>query len=337
MINGSKESISVLFVEDDPNDVDLMLKELGTVFDVVWKRVDNEIAFLANLDTTWDVVLCDFKLPSFSPARVVDIIRQSIFTRINSIPVIVVSNVVREDVVVGLLKIGINDFIRKGDTARLIFSIKRELRRANLLEGTRLRAEIRIRESYDMTIEAWGIALELRDVHSAGHTHRVANLTLRLALHLGLDSEDFVYINRGALLHDIGKMGIPDSVLLKEGPLSPEESVIMKKHPQLAFDMLRDIPFLSVGLDGPRCALHIPYCHHEHWDGTGYPRGLKGTEIPFYSRMFSVIDVYDALTTDRPYRKSWDKAKTIAYLLDQGGTQLDPTLVSEFVEMMGRA
>jgi putative nucleotidyltransferase with HDIG domain len=152
-------------------------------------------------------------------------------------------------------------------------------------------------KAYDNTLEGWAKALELRDKETEGHSERVTNLTVRLARALGVQGEALVNIRRGALLHDIGKMGIPDSILHKNGPLDARERKLIEQHPQYAYNMLKHIDYLQA-------ALEIPYCHHERWDGKGYPQGLHGEEIPLSARMFMVVDVYDALTSDRPYRKA---------------------------------
>lgn len=178
---------------------------------------------------------------------------------------------------------------------------------------------------YDATIEGWSRALDLRDKETEGHTQRVATLTITLARQMGVSNEQLVHVHRGALLHDIGKMGVPDSVLLKPGKLTDEEWGLMKKHPQYAYDMLSPIKYLEEALD-------IPFCHHERWDGTGYPNELKGDRIPFAARIFAVADVYDALTSDRTYRKAWPKAKALEYIKEQAGAQFDPGVVKVFLE-----
>ena len=181
--------------------------------------------------------------------------------------------------------------------------------------------------AYDATIEGWSRALDLRDRETEGHTQRVTNMTLRLARKMGLSEERLTLIKRGALLHDIGKMGIPDHILLKPEGLTEEEQHIMRQHPQLAYDMLEPIAYL-------RDALHIPYCHHEKWDGSGYPRGLAGTQIPLEARLFAIVDVWDAITTDRPYRKGWPRHKALSYIREQSGKYFDPKLVELFLEEM---
>ena len=180
-------------------------------------------------------------------------------------------------------------------------------------------------EAYDATIEGWSRALDLRDKETEGHTRRVTDMTLRLAEAMGVSGEERVYYRRGALLHDIGKMGIPDSILLKPGSLTTEEWAIMRRHPSYAQAMLSPIPYLWQSLD-------IPYSHHERWDGSGYPRGLKGELIPLAARIFAVVDVWDALTSNRPYRPAWGEEEALAYIRDQAGKHFDPAVVNIFLE-----
>ena len=181
--------------------------------------------------------------------------------------------------------------------------------------------------AYETTLEGWARTLELRDRETQGHSQRVLDLTLRLARKLGFTDEELVHVQRGALLHDIGKIGVPDNILLKEGPLTDAEWEIMRKHPTYAYEMLVTIPFL-------RKALDIPYCHHEKWDGSGYPRGLKGEEIPLSARIFAIVDVWDALRSDRPYRLAWTDEKTLDYIQSQSGSHFDPMVVDAFMEIL---
>ncbi|UYN90011.1 MAG: PAS domain S-box protein [Anaerolineales bacterium] len=196
----------------------------------------------------------------------------------------------------------------------------------NLLLNGLQRANNDLVLGYDATIEGWSRALELRDHETEGHTQRVTNLTLDLARSLDLSDEELVHIRRGALLHDIGKMGIPDRILRKPDKLDAEEWQLMKQHPTLAHRMLTPIAYL-------RDALAIPYSHHEKWDGSGYPRGLSGEEIPYAARIFAVADVYDALTSDRPYRKAWSRKKALNYIAEQAGSHFDPEIVKFFLKM----
>ncbi|GAB4504275.1 MAG: hypothetical protein Fur0043_12690 [Anaerolineales bacterium] len=189
------------------------------------------------------------------------------------------------------------------------------------------RANVELSLAYETTIEGWSSALDLRDKETEGHTQRVTALTLQLARAMGLPQEQLIHIRRGALLHDIGKMGVPDAILLKPGALTPAEWAIMRQHPQYAYEMLSAIEYL-------RPALDIPYCHHEKWDGSGYPRGLKGDEIPLAARIFAVADVWDALTSDRPYRKAWSKEEAHEYIRSQAGTHFDPQVVDHFLRIV---
>lgn len=182
-------------------------------------------------------------------------------------------------------------------------------------------------QAYDTTLEGWARALELRDRETEGHTRRVTELTMRLARYMGISDSDMVNIHRGVLLHDIGKMAVPDHILKKRGKLTKEEWDEMCQHPVYAYNLLSPIAFL-------RGVLDIPYCHHEHWDGGGYPRGLKGEQIPLAARIFAVVDNWDALLSDRPYRKAWPRNKVIAYLKESAGTILDPKIVEIFLRMI---
>lgn len=183
-----------------------------------------------------------------------------------------------------------------------------------------------LEEAYQATLEGWVSALDMRDKETEGHTQRVTILTQRLARFMGVSGDDLIHITRGALLHDIGKMAIPDSILLKPGPLTEEERELVKQHPKFAYDMLKRIEFL-------RPALDIPYCHHEKWDGSGYPRGLKGAEIPVAARIFPVVDVWDALTSDRPYRKGMPLDEVKERIRADAGRHFDPQVVEAFLAM----
>ena len=189
------------------------------------------------------------------------------------------------------------------------------------------RSNQELSHAYDATIVGWSRALDLRDKETEGHTLRVTEMTLKLASEFGFPEEELLHIRWGALLHDIGKMGVPDNILLKPEPLTEEEWIIMQKHPQYAYDLLEPIAFLGSSLD-------IPYCHHEKWDGTGYPRGLKEGEVPMVARLFAVVDVWDALTSDRPYRPAWPKDKALAHIRDQSGKHFDPQVIEAFLKMI---
>jgi HD domain/GAF domain len=190
------------------------------------------------------------------------------------------------------------------------------------------RSNIELIRAYDATIDGWSRALELRDRETEGHTQRVTKATLQLAHRMNLTETELVHVRRGAILHDIGKMAIPDSILLKSTALTDSEREIIQQHPRYAYDMLSPIPYL-------RQALDIPFYHHEKWDGTGYPHGLKGEQIPLSARLFSVVDVFDALTSDRPYRPAWSAEKALDYIRDHSGKHFDPRVVVEFMAIVG--
>ena len=189
------------------------------------------------------------------------------------------------------------------------------------------RAEENLAEAYDTTLEGWAKALELRDKETEGHSRRVTETTLAVARAMGFSEQELTQIRRGSILHDIGKMGIPDDILRKNGPLTNEEKAIVVKHPNTAYELLKPIAYLEQALD-------IPYCHHEKWDGSGYPRGLKGEEIPLSARIFAVVDVWDALCSDRPYREAWSQEKVANYLIDESGKHFDPNVVNVFLQMV---
>lgn len=183
-----------------------------------------------------------------------------------------------------------------------------------------------LEDAYQATLEGWVHALDMRDKETEGHTQRVTILTQRLARLMGIDGDELVHITRGALLHDIGKMAIPDKILLKPGALTEEERDLIQQHPIYAYEMLRKINFLLPAID-------IPYCHHEKWDGTGYPRGLRGEDIPFSARIFPVIDVYDALISDRPYRKGLPQQEVLVHICEDSGKHFDPLVVDAFMSL----
>jgi PAS domain S-box-containing protein/putative nucleotidyltransferase with HDIG domain len=191
----------------------------------------------------------------------------------------------------------------------------------------RKKAEKKLAEAYDTTLEGWAKALELRDKETKDHSQRVVELTILLANEMGFEGEDLKHIRRGAILHDIGKMGIPDRILRKPGKLTPEEREIIEQHPIYSYDMLSRIPYLEKAMD-------IPYCHHERWDGKGYPQGLEGEDIPLTARIFAVVDVWDALHSDRPYNKAWNREEVIIHITDESGKHFDPEVVKVFLNLV---
>ena len=203
--------------------------------------------------------------------------------------------------------------------------LSRNITERKLVAEMQEKATTELAQAYDATLEGWSRALELRERETAGHSQRVVQMTLRLAEVFGIKEEDLVHIRRGALLHDIGKLGIPDSILLKPGPLTKEEWEIMRQHPVYSNQLIESIPYL-------RPALEIPNYHHEWWDGSGYLRRLKGEDIPIAARIFAVVDVWDALISKRPYRPAWSEDQAAQYLREQAGKHFDPRVVQAFFE-----
>jgi putative nucleotidyltransferase with HDIG domain len=201
------------------------------------------------------------------------------------------------------------------------------LANARLYESLQ-RSHEELERAYDETIEGWSLALEMRDDETQGHALRVADLAVELGRGMGMPEAALVHLRRGALLHDIGKMVVPDAILHKPGPLTAEEWDVMRRHPESGRDFLRKVSYLAPALD-------VPYAHHERWDGTGYPRGLAGEEIPLAARVFAVADSFDALTSDRPYRPAWTEEATLAYIRERGGTHYDPGAVAVLLRLKG--
>lgn len=211
---------------------------------------------------------------------------------------------------------------KDGATAQIIVHDVTEYR---LAEENSMQIHMELEMSYTATLHGWSRALELRDRETQGHSFRVTEKTVDLALRIGISVDKIIHVRHGALLHDIGKMAVPDSILFKPGPLSVYERSIMEQHPIFAYNLLNPIKYLLP-------ALTIPYSHHEKWDGSGYPQGLKGEDIPIEARIFSIVDVWDALTSDRPYRTAWPEDKVKQYLWDNRATHFDPAVVDAFFE-----
>ena len=279
-----------------------------------------------------DVILLDVMMPGMNGFEVCKRIRND--PTLAEIPIIMITALDDRQSFLSGLEAGADDYINKPYDryelrARLLGITRLNRYRKILDERANIeQAHQQLLAAYDATIEGWSRAMDLRDKETEGHTQRVTELTLQLARMMGMDEENLLHVKRGALLHDIGKLGVPDAVLFKADKLTDEEWEIMKKHPQYAHDMIASIDYLQPALD-------IPYCHHEKWDGSGYPCGLQGEEIPLVARIFAVVDVWDALRSDRPYRPAWDKEKTLAHIQDQAGKHFDPNIVQLFSRMMG--
>jgi putative two-component system response regulator len=278
-----------------------------------------------------DVILLDVMMPGMNGFEVCRHIRNE--KELAEVPILFLTALDDRQSLLNGLEAGADDFISK--------PFDRYELRARLLGITRLNryrklinerknldeAHKQLLFAYDETIEGWSRAMDLRDKETEGHSQRVTELTLKLATAFGIPKQDLVYVRRGALLHDMGKLGIPDAILLKAGKLTDEEWDFMRQHPQLAYNMLYPIEYL-------RPALDIPYCHHEKWDGTGYPRGLQGEQIPLVARLFAIVDVWDALTSDRPYRKAWDREIVLAHIKEESGKHFDPNIVDAFLQLV---
>ena len=210
---------------------------------------------------------------------------------------------------------------------RCVLALTRDITERIMAERALEQAHQELESAYDATIEGWSLALELRDQETEGHTQRVTTLSLRFGRRLGLSENDLKQLRRGVLLHDIGKMGVPDNILRKPGPLTEDEWEIMREHPVYAYKMLANIAYL-------RPALVVPYYHHERWNGSGYPKGLKGDEIPLMARLFAIVDVWDSLCSDRVYRARASREEVIAYLRENAGILFDPDLVDIFLDML---
>lgn len=279
-----------------------------------------------------DVILLDVMMPGMDGFEVCRRIRNE--THLAEVPIIFLTALDDRQSFIKGLESGADDYISKPvdryELRARLLGITRLNRYRKLLDERKSLEEThkQLLLAYDETIEGWSLAMDLRDKETEGHTRRVTDLTMKLAEAYGIRGEELVQIRRGALLHDIGKLGIPDSILLKPDKLTDEEWDFMRQHPQLAYDMLHPIDYLHPALD-------IPLCHHEKWDGTGYPRGLKGEEIPLAARLFAVVDVWDALTSNRPYRRAWDKEKAMAFIREQAGKHFDPKAVAVFLEVTG--
>ena len=303
----------------EPEGYDLVMAENG------YQAIEKALAVQP------DVILLDVMMPGMNGFEVCRRIRSE--KQLAEIPILFLTALDDRQSLLSGLEAGADEFISK--------PFDRYELRARLLGITRLNrfhklseersnlehAHAELKAAYEATIEGWSRAMDLRDRETEGHTQRVTQLTLKLAEAAGMEYNELVHIRRGALLHDMGKLGIPDAILLKPDKLTDDEWAFMRRHPQLAYDMLHPIEYL-------RPALDIPFCHHEKWDGTGYPRKLKGNEIPLAARIFAIVDVWDAVTSDRPYRPAWQKEVALLYLQEQSGKHFDPQVVELFFKII---
>lgn len=304
----TKRIIRILLVEDNSDDALMMLREIkkeenGWKFEVEIVSTVKDIIHSLTYKS-WDIIVVDYNLVTFNAMDV-----KAIMDEIGlNIPFILVSSEISEELADKLIRQGVSDYINKNRIVKLHPVIRRELEVSN---------------AYNETLKAWVNAIDIRDDETAGHSQRVTEQTMKLARAMNRSEAEIVHITRGALLHDVGKMGIPDAILLKSSKLTDTEMEVMKTHTELGYNLLKPISFLRFSLD-------IPRYHHERWDGSGYPFGLERREIPVHVRIFSVIDVYDALTSNRPYRKAWSKEESLIYIQDNSGKLFDPYAVDVF-------
>jgi len=277
-----------------------------------------------------DLILLDVMMPRMDGLETCQQIRAD--PLLAEVPVLIISTLDDRNSRLNGIQAGADDFLTKPiDSLELrvrVGSIVR-LNRYRKLHESRRELETAydaLRNAYDTTIAGWSRASDLRDKETEGHSQRVSEMTVRMAEAVGLSEVDIVHIRRGALLHDIGKLGVPDSILHKPGPLTPEEWKIMHMHPVYAYEWLAPIEYL-------RPALDIPYCHHEKWDGSGYPRKLSGTGIPLAARMFALADVWDAMRSDRPYRAGLPVDQVKVHIAGLTGSHFDPDLTPIFLAL----
>lgn len=277
-----------------------------------------------------DLILLDVMMPHMDGFEACRRIRT--LPSLAEIPIIMITALDDRDSRLKGIRSGADDFLSKPfDSLELLARVQTIVRLNRYRRIVEQRSELEklhqeLLVSYHKTIEGWSNALDLRDRETEGHTLRVTQMSVEFGRVLGISEEQLEQIRMGALLHDIGKLGVPDAILLKPRPLTDEETEIMHKHPIYAYEWLGTIEFLKSAVD-------IPYCHHERWDGSGYPRGLKGEEIPLAARLFAIVDVWDALCSDRPYRAALPEGEVLVYIQEQSGKYFDPALVNVFIEL----
>ncbi|MGC8641984.1 MAG: HD-GYP domain-containing protein [Isosphaeraceae bacterium] len=318
-------SVSLILIVDDEPSARRAMESLlaGEGYGLAFATSGAEALHLAKRLEP-DLILLDVMMPGMDGLGYLRLIRS--MPRLAEIPVILVTALDDRSSRLSGLEAGADDYVSKPidrvDLRMRVRTIMRLNRYRKLQDALNS-----LEEAYNATLEGWVRALDLREHELEGHSVRVAEMTRRLARAMNCDANEMVHIHRGALLHDIGKIAIPDQILRKAGPLDDAEWAIMRRHPDYARSMLEPIAFL-------RPALQIPYCHHERWDGKGYPRGLKGEEIPRPARIFTVVDVWDALVSDRPYRTCWEGGRVRQYLEENAGTIFDPGVVQCFLELL---
>jgi HD-GYP domain-containing protein (c-di-GMP phosphodiesterase class II) len=314
--------LKIVFVSEDTEGESTIKDELDRAgFELILKRVRTEADIIETLDNDqWSLVIVDSLVENVPALRVISLLK----ARRQEIPYIILFGALDTLTAIEILEAsGNRQYVTRSKIQTLGSAILREIDAT----GRKLRHRLELEEGVVMMMDAWARALELRDHGTGGHTQRVTDMALRLARLCLVPKAMLINIHRGALMHDVGKMGIPDDILLKDGNLTDAEQKVMRTHPTLAYNFLSPITIL-------KDAINIPYCHHEKWDGSGYPRGLKGEGIPIEARIFSVVDVYDALTSDRPYRDAWEKGRALEHIRAERGASFDPDIALMFIDMM---
>ncbi len=319
---------TILIVDDSPIGRSVLESLLFSVEYNVAIAEDGPQALEMAAKIVPDLILLDVMMPGMDGFEVCQRLRDD--PLLADVPVVMVTALDDSASRLRAFEVGADDLISKPFNRLELLARVRTITRLNryrklLDERANIeKAHLKLLQAYDAVIEGWSRAMDMRDKETEGHTQRVAELTVHLAKAIGMDDQSLVEARRGALLHDIGKLGVPDAILQKPGKLTEEEWIIMRMHPQYAFDMLKPDPYLTQALD-------IPYCHHEKWDGSGYPRGLRGEEIPLSARLFAFADVWDALTSDRPYRSALSAEEATEYIHKNSGSHFDPTFVEIFL------
>jgi len=321
---------TILVVDDEKIIRSTLEALLGTDYGLHFAENGIEGLALA-IQTQPDIILLDVMMPKMNGFEVCRQIRAN--KLLAEIPIIMITALDDRASRMEGLRAGADDFIAKPfDSMELLArtqTIIRLNRYRRIVEQRNQLEELHkeLLTSYHKTIEGWSNALDLRDKETEGHTQRVTQKCVEFARAVGVGEEELEFVRMGGLLHDVGKLGVPDAILLKPGKLTDEEWKVMRMHPVYAYQWLAPITFL-------RNAVDIPYCHHEKWDGSGYPRGLRGEEIPLFARLFAIVDVWDALSSDRPYRAAMSKVEVIEYIRSQSNSHFDPKLVSAFMNLI---
>ena len=330
----TKHRDRTVLVVDDEASVREILAEGLSVFGYETEAASGATEALALVESrAFDLVLTDIDMPGRTG---LDLLR-ALKERAADLDVIMVTGIVDADTAVAAIREGASDYVTKPfNLEEVQIVVERTLEKRRLLRENRAYQEHlevlvaertrELEQTYENTLQALVTALDFRDNETQGHSYRVVEYALRVAEALSLDGADLTWVRWGAILHDVGKIGIPDSILLKPGKLTEAEWTVMKRHPEMGYRMLQHIEFLEPALD-------VVLCHQERWDGTGYPRGLAGEAIPLGARIFAVVDTFDAMTSDRPYRAALTIEAAREEIRKFGGTQFDPTVAAAFLSI----